>query len=141
MWACMRDLDVCTARRCWAEIAPDMPQPRDDFETLATLHAARTQTESIAEHLRVYSHEWLLDRGLPSGLPDHLRPKRERVYPRIVDAVGVSVQALSPGTMEYARAVERVMSDAVAECYADNKKDPIFVRARMEEARQRMARV
>jgi hypothetical protein len=37
-----------------------------------------------------------------------------------------------------AKAIEKAMSDAVAEAYADGKRAPEFVRARMREARARV---
>jgi hypothetical protein len=90
--------------------------------------------------LRAWSHHWLMDHGLPSGLPDHLRPKADQIHPRIVEAVGVSVKALSEASIPLAKAIERAMSDAVAEAYADGKRDPGFVKARMEEARYKVMR-
>lgn len=135
---CMINLEIGRARRCWSEIAPDMPQPASDDEVYATLHHARTQSESIPVALRFWSHRWLLDHGLPSGLPDHLKPNAERSFPRIVEAVGVSVRAMSTASAPLAKAIELAMSDAVAECYADGKTSPSFIKDRMEEARRRI---
>lgn len=132
---CMINLEVGRARKCWAAIAPDMPQPDSDHEVYATLHHARTQSESIPLALRLWSHNWLIDHGLPSGLPDNMRPKAQRIYPRTVEAVGVSVKAMSAASAPLAAAIERAMSDAVAECYADGEKRPEIVKARMEYAR------
>jgi hypothetical protein len=67
-----------------------------DAEALVTLHHARTQAESIALKLRAWSHRWLLEHGYPSGLPDHLKPSAERIYPRVVEGVGISVNFRSP---------------------------------------------
>jgi hypothetical protein len=133
--ACLLDLDIETVRRCWAHAAPGMPQPKNDFEVLVTLHHARTQAASVPQKLRCYSHCWLLDRGLPSGLPDHMKPAAQRMYPREVLAVGVAVKPMTAGSIPLAKAMERAMSDAVAECYADGKTSPAFVKARMEDAR------
>jgi len=62
----------------WAGIFPNEPQPQDDAATLATLHYARTLANSVPFKLRAYSHRWLCERNLPSGLPDALKPKAER---------------------------------------------------------------
>jgi hypothetical protein len=107
---------------------------------LLVLHFARTKTEALAFRLRAYSHSWLCERSLPSALPDHLRPAADRLYPRIVEAVGVSVKDLSGRRQEYARRLEWAMADAVAEAYADGRRDPEFVRLRMQEARERFER-
>jgi hypothetical protein len=136
--ACLLDLDIEMARRCWADVAPGMPQPKNDFEVLVTLHHARTQAASVPLKLRAYSHCWLLDRGLPSALPDDMKPAAQRMYPREVQAVGVSVKAMSAASIPLAKAMERAMSDAVAECYADGRTSPDLIRARMEEARCRV---
>jgi hypothetical protein len=135
---CMLDLDVETARRCWADIAPQMPQPKSDAETLVTLHLARTQTEAVPSHKRVYSHHWLLDHGYPSMLPAHMQPKAER--PRKVEAVGVAVLALREEGRPRAKAIEKAMSDAVLECYADGVTDTDAIKARMAEARRKIDR-
>lgn len=140
MRRCLVDFDVEAAMRLWKHISPNMPQPKNVAEGLIVLHHARTQSESIPLKLRAYSHRWLCDHGIPSGLPDRLRPSAERIYPRVVEAVGVSVQALSEASIPLAKAMERAMSDAVAEAYADGKRDPGFVKARMAEARARVLR-
>lgn len=131
----MIDLDVAGVRRLWRETSPHLPQPKDDGEALATLHRARTQTESIPEKLRLYSHRWLVERGIPSGLPDALLPKAEQVRPRVVDAVGISVNTSREELLPAAREIEGAMSDAVADAYAEGRTDTEFVRARMAEAR------
>lgn len=90
---------------------------------------------SMGLRLRAYSHRWLLDHGLPSALPDELKPRAERMYPMIVEGVGISVLArgvLKPvGVM-----IRTAMEDAVMNVYADDgSPDPMFVRARMAAAR------
>lgn len=132
---CLVDLDVAGVRALWRRVAPHLAQPLNDDEALATLHRARSEAASIGLKLRAYSHRWLLDHGYPSGLPDELKPKAERMYPRIVDAVGISVRASSPELLPLAMEVEQAMSDAVAEAYADGRKDPAFVKERMFGAR------
>ena len=60
------------------------------------------------------------------------------MYPKIVTAVGVSVNSFSEAGLPLAKAIERAMSDAVAECYADGMTDPEYVKTRMNEARERL---
>lgn len=134
---CLIELDVIGACNLWFEAAPGLPQPKNNAEAIVTLHYARTQAESIPDKLRCYSHAWLCERNLPSGLPDALKPKADRLYPRIVKAVGIAVKALSAANEAQARAIAKAMSDAVAECYADGVTDPAVVKARMEAARLR----
>jgi hypothetical protein len=137
---CLTELDVVGACALWFRIAPHLPQPKNNHEALVTLHHARTQARSIPDKLRCYSHSWLCERGLPSGLPDHLKAKADRLYPRVVKAVGIAVKSMSIENEDRARAIEKAMSDAVAECYADGITDPGRIRERMEAARQRCPR-
>lgn len=136
----LETLDVAEARRVWAVVAPGAVQPDSDADMLVTLHLARTQAEAVPEGLRLYSHAWLLERGLPSQLPDALRPKAERLYPRIAEAVGISVNYSAPALRPAAEIIEAAMSDAVSEAFADGRRDPAFVTARMAEARATASR-
>ena len=124
--------------RLWAHVSPHLPQPQTDHDALViVIHHARTQALSMAFKLRAYSHRWLTERGLPSGLPDILRPAAERVYPRIVTGVGIAVKPTSPRRAQEAIALRGAMSDAVAEAYADGRTEPEYVKMRMSEARER----
>lgn len=136
---CLEQCDVAGARAIWLHVAPHLPQPMDDSEVLTTIHCARTAAGTIPFRLRAYSHAWLTERGLPSGLPDKLRPRAERMYPRVVEGVGIAVLT-SPARRELGRAIERAMTDAVAECYADGDTEPSVVRARVQEARVKVLR-
>lgn len=133
---CLEELDVAGVWRLWHIVQPNLPQPATDREALVTLHVARTQATSIRFRLRAYSHRWLTDNGYPSMLPDELKPRAERVYPKIVDAVGISVNMRSPDMKPLAALIRKSMEDAVQGCYADGKRDPVFVKARMMEARR-----
>ncbi len=135
---CLIDLDVGAIRNLWAQAFAGEHQPKDDNEALVSLHYARTQAQSVPFDRRAYSHRWLVERDLPSGLPDELKPKAERVYPRIVEAVGVSVKSIGGGSAPLAKAIERAMSDAAAEAYANGNKNPEFIKQRMQEARARV---
>lgn len=133
---CLERLDVAGARRLWAHAMPHLPQPKTDADAEIVLHHARTQSDAMSLKLRAWSHRWLLERALPSGLPDRLRPSAERLYPRVVSAVGIALGAMS----EIARAVRPqvmgAMQDAVRECYADGHQgDHDIVRARILEAK------
>ncbi len=139
---CLRDGNVAELRKLWAEIAPHLPQPRNDTEALASLHYARTISDFVGAIERRYSHRWLIDNGCPSGLPDHLKPKAERVYPSIVEGVGIASMS-APGAMKslFNHAVEKVMSDAVLESYADgHAHEPHIVKARILEKRSAFKR-
>lgn len=135
---CLEELDVAGARALWRQVQPNMPQPQTDHDALVALHHARTQSISVDFRKRSYSHRWLTDNGYPSGLPDDLRPRAERMYPKIVSAVGVCVAAVTQGSQPLAEAMQQAMSDAVSACYAEGRTDPDFVRARMAEARDRL---
>jgi len=137
---CLIELDVVGVCDLWFQVSPHLPQPKNNEEALVTIHYARTQTQSIPERLRCYSHAWLTERGLPSGLPDRLKPKAARLYPHKVSAVGVAVLATSEANLPRAHAIEKAMSDAAMECYADGVTDVAVIRGRMGEARRDVER-
>jgi hypothetical protein len=126
---CLVEMDVAAVRELWPVVAPGKPIA-SDYEALTIIHYARTQSESVPHNMRTYSHRWLCERGLPSGLRD------ETV--RTSEAVGISVKAMSEASVPLARAIEQAMTDAVAEAYADGRREPEFVKARMGEARARV---
>ena len=125
-------------RKLHAHVFPQLPPAGSDFEVLATLHCARTQSIFIPVKKRAWSHRWLLDLDLPSGLPDELKPRAERLYPTVVHAVGISVSSTSGLLAPLAKAMEQAMSEAVAEAYANHQSEPEFITARMNEARDRV---
>ena len=129
--------DVDALRGAWARVAPHLPQPESHEQAEIVMHHARTSSGSISFKARAWSHRWLSERDLPSGLPDGLRPPAERLYPRIAEAVGIAVKASNPYLKDAAAEVQQAMSDAVEDAYAGGRKDQIFVRARMEEAKAR----
>lgn len=128
---CLVECDVTGIRKLWAHVAPHLSQP-DDKDALVSIHHARTQAQSIPFKLRAYSHRWLVDQGYPSGLPDELKPRAERIYPVTQECVGIAALNKSPIT----HLTQAAMRDAVSEAYADKRTDPVFVKARMMEARE-----
>lgn len=133
--------DVRSLRRYWAEKAPNMPQPKNAAEAEIVMHRARTEAESVAFRHRAYSHAWLCERALPSGLPDRLKPSAEKLYP--VDKLGVmiSVNFKSRWMRPAAAEVRGSMENAVLEAEADGLlADAEHVRSRMFEAREKTMR-
>lgn len=104
------------------------------------MHHARTQAETVSFKARAWSHWWLLERGLPSGLPDRLKPSAERVYSRAVEGVGISVNCRNPILKPAMIEVRKTMEAAVEDCYANGDTDPAFVSRRMAEAREKTMR-
>jgi hypothetical protein len=135
--AALAEGDIKALRRLWAHAAPHLPPLKSDADAELALHHARTQAISIDFRLRAYSHAWLTERGLPSGLPDDLRPRAERMYPIVVEAVGVAVLASREEFRPAAREIAQAMFETVAEAQADGVSDPSILRARMGEARRR----
>ena len=129
--------DVVGLMAFWAEVMPGMPQVKGYQEAETAMHMARTSAESVSLKARAYSHRWLTERDLPSQLPDEIKPRAERMYPVVVDAVGISVGSMSALTELATAPVQRAMEAAVEEAYADNRRDPEFVTVRMNEARDR----
>lgn len=128
--------DIEGLRSFWRVQAPHLPQPETRADAEIVMHRARTEAESVSFKARAYSHRWLCERAIPSGLPDDLKPKAERIYPRVVSAVGISVKTASPILKPIAAEVEKAMADAVEDMYADGRTDPALVKARMAEVRQ-----
>lgn len=137
---CLEAVDVAGVRRLWQHVSPHLPQPKTDAEARVAIHHARTQSQSIAFKLRAYSHRWLTDNGYPSGLPDELKPRAERIYPKVVEAVGISVNFRTPEFRPVSGLVRGAMSDAVLESFADRVTDPVKVSAHMAEAKRKTIR-
>ena len=129
---CMLDLDVSLARKL-------SPEVQTDEELEISLHYARTLAKSIPFRARAYSHAWLSERGLPSGLPDQWRPRAMRMYPCPVPGVGISVNFSSAELRPLGPVVRAAMETAVLEVHADGKiGDSVLVRSRMAAARKRV---
>lgn len=132
----LETLDVESARRLWRQVSPHLPQPESEEDALIVLHYARTNSSSIAFKMRAYSHRWLTERNIPSGLPDYLRPSAERLYPRVVDGVGISVLSTNEIMRPVAKMVRGAMEDVVMDSYANGDTEPKLVKGRMLEARE-----
>jgi len=133
MRRCLIDCDVAAMRKLWHHIAPKNAQaPKTDYEALCVLHYARTQAITINLRLRAYSHYWLLDHGLPSGLPDELKTRAERLYPHVVHGVGISANSSFPAVQQ---GIQRAMEGGVMDCYADGKTEGLYVRKVVLERR------
>lgn len=141
MFRCLRDCDVGAVMKLWKHISPDMPQPDNEHQARVMIHYARTRMQKMPNRYRFYSHCWLRDEGLPSALPDNMRPRAERLYPVGVRAVGVSSGKAGGEKTEFNYAVQKAMSDAVLETYADGHQDqPQIVKARIMEKRAEFKR-
>ena len=141
MRSCMVSLDTVTARELWRKQFSHLAQPKTDAEMLQMLHLARTQSAFLPNRLRFYSHCWLLERGLPTMLPDELRPAADRMYPRKQTAVGISVNSSSELLKPILPHVRNAMETAVSELYADGKSEDIpLIKSRMFEARTTVVR-
>ena len=134
---CLETMDVPGFRVMWNHFFPHMPVPVDNSEMVAAMHMARTNAKFMAKRGRAYSHAWLTERGLPSMLPDELKPSAERMYPQVVNVVGISVNASSPVGKLIVPMVREAMEKSVLESFADDVKDPAVVKQRMMEAKER----
>lgn len=124
-------------RRAWKELMPGMPQPKNLDEAEKTMHMARTASASIPLRLRAYSHSWLRERNLPSQLPEKFKPRAERMFPVVVEGVGVSVNFVSPHLQPAAEKVQTAMNLAIEEAFADGEKDPAVIKAKMMAAKDK----
>ena len=133
MMRCLEECDVVAIRKLWRHIALYLHQPATDHEAEATIHRARTEMPSMRFRLRAYSHRWLVDNGYPSALPDELRPRAERIYPSIVEGVGIAVKTSSP----IKKIILEAMSVSVLDAYTEKIVNPIFVKERIMAAREK----
>lgn len=129
----LADGDVGLLWRMWGAWFPDQPQPANWQEAEIQLHAARSATEGVETRLRCYSHHWLADRGLPSLLPDELKPAAEQHRPKIVSAVGFSWDSNSPLLKPAKGNIVAAVTARINEMAADGllEKDPDYVRREM----------
>jgi hypothetical protein len=132
--------DVEGCRRYWHKHSPNMPQPETYEKAEIVMHRARTETRSLPNRIRFYSHRWLEERAIASGLPDMLRPSAERMYPKIVEGVGISVNFRNGWMQPAANEIRGAMEDAVNDAYAEGRTDPEFVRQQMNRAKARRMR-
>jgi len=121
-------------RRLWSHSHSHLPQVSEK-EAEKMLHLARCGTGTLPLKLRAYSHRWLVERNIPSPLPDEIRPECERLYPRIADSVALCFRASNPAFKEVAAYAQHKASLAVEEMWAENDKDPLRVRNRIKEVK------
>lgn len=130
------DVDALVAAH--SRLFPHLPPPVDRDAAEATMHIARTAAPYVRFRYRAYSHSWLTERGLPSRLPDSLKPSAERIYPVAAKAVGISVNARNPRFTPQAKYIQKAMADAVEDCFANGDgDDTALVSRRMEDAKAR----
>lgn len=133
----LRDGDYRRLRKGWPELFLHLQGPQTDQDAEIVLHHARTQNPRIEFKARAWSHAWLTERELPSGLPDELKPSAERLYPKVASAVGISVKSNNPFIKPIVGEIRQSMEHAVLEAEADGKLlDVVHVRVRMAEARE-----
>lgn len=137
------DGDVSRVTSLWANVFPNMPQPRTRAAATGMMHRARTEAESVPVAKRLYSHAWLAERGYPSGLPDPLRPPADQVVPRIVSAVGIAVKSMSSRSdrVEEAATVEAAMAAAAGDAIESGVTDDAEVTRAMWAARDAVLRL
>lgn len=73
-------------------------------------------------------------------MPDNLKPRAERIYPKIVAGVGVSMNASSDLMVAILPIVHRSVNNAIEEAFADGRTEPGFVSTRMRAAREATVR-
>lgn len=69
---CLVELDANGMRSLWAHCAPHLANA-DDKGTLYAMHLARTQMETLPQHMKEYSQRWLNERGLGSFMTNDKR--------------------------------------------------------------------
>lgn len=133
---CLEEMDVDGVRSLWHLIAPEAPQPKNDFEAMITLHMARTRMKILTKRQRYYSHRWLLDHNYGSMLPDEEKPSAERMFPQVKSSVGISINSRSSIVAPALPIIRGAMENAVLEAYGDGRGDDIpHLKQRMAEAK------
>lgn len=129
-------------RSAWATLFPGLPQIETREQAEIAMHHARTGSASIPLKPRAFSHRWLCERGLPSALPDEMKPSAERLFPVIAEGVLISVNFRSPDMKRAESEVRGAMELAVLDAEADGRlSDPEFVRSRIGEAKSQAIRL
>ena len=118
----------------WGKLFPGMPGPETVEAAEIQMHMARTAAESVRFRYRAYSHAWLLERGLPSQLPEEMRLPAERIHPVVVEAVIVGKPKMPEWLAPVADEVHKAMIIAVEDCYANGDRDPTVVQVQMDAA-------
>lgn len=133
--------DIRGLRRAWAKASPHLPQPKSKEEAEIVMHHARTLSNSLSLKHRAYSHKWLLERTLPSGLPEELRPSAERMYPVVVEGVGITLDFKNKYMKPAVPIVRGAMETKVLEIYGDVRPgqfpDAAVVKTEMNIAREK----
>jgi hypothetical protein len=135
------DSDVGLLCRIWKDQFPDMPQPANLGEAEIQMRMTQTKVFNVPFKVRAYAHRWLTERGLPSQLPDHLKPKAERAFPIIKTSVGIAFSFSEPLMAPAFSEISLSMENAVLEAYnGKDVADQEFVKVRMEAAKQKTMR-
>lgn len=129
----LEELDIALIRKLWAHVMPHLPQPQTNEEALTCAHIARTASQSLDFKYKAYSHSWLRERGLPSQLPDSLRPRAERLYPTTIPAVGIAVRYRAPTSLLIRGAMEEAVLDAGVKDASLTKRAILSARTRMRK--------
>lgn len=132
--------DIDTLLGIWSKAMPHLPLPDSRDKAEFVMHYARTVADSISFKKRAYSHAWLSERGLRSGLPDELKKPAERLYPITVGVVGISVNIKSEILKPIGPIIQGAMGKSVLESYADGVSDPDVIKRRMFEAKKNETR-
>ncbi len=144
---CLVDCDIDALLRLWHMLYPQQTPPTTRHDCLIAIHIARTASARLPFRFRAYSHQWLRDNLPPdvwqkaSQLPDELKPRAERMYPRIVEAVGVCVAGHGNKKTDYHHFVSTQLGHAVHEFYdfTHNKvRDPEGLKRRTTEIHDKL---
>lgn len=133
--------DVEGCRAYTRKHAPHQPQPETREDAEIVFHHTRTIVSGLTLGARAYSHAWLRERSLPSGLPDELKPAAERLHPVIVEGVLISVLNANNDMARMAKPlVEADIAEAVADAYARGKTETGYIRGLMADTKARSMR-
>ena len=128
---CLVDMDVSGMMKLWAHVSPHLAN-QSPGDALISMHMARCEMMRIEPGLRLYSQEWLFERGYRKidGRWVNGPPPEET----ICGAVGIAVRSKYEAVRHR---IHDAMTDTLANEQAKGTTDPVQLRDAMLKARAR----
>jgi hypothetical protein len=133
MHRCLVQLDLEGAMRLWKHVAPHLCG-LDAGQSMIALHMARVEALRIPRRLKLYSTDWLAERGFQK-VDGRWVAGPPKTPAGVVEAVGIAVRSNDP-TLK--KKITTAMEDAVLNCFARGTLEPAMQREAMLKARAKV---